>query len=55
VYRSAALPSPLTWCSPLERTTRARLARIYFHVAVLPGLETRIVELAANTCMALIE
>jgi len=40
---------------PLERTTRARLARIYFHVAVLPGLETRIVELAANTCMALIE
>ena len=40
---------------PLLRKTRARLARLYYELAVLPGLNTRCIELAANMCMTLIE
>ncbi|ETS62890.1 hypothetical protein PaG_02652 [Moesziomyces aphidis] len=40
---------------PLLRKTRARLARFYYHLAVLPGLNTRCIELAANMCITLIE
>ncbi|PWN54156.1 hypothetical protein IE53DRAFT_24314 [Violaceomyces palustris] len=40
---------------PIERRTRARLARLYYELAVLPGMDTRLIELAANMCMTLIE
>ncbi|SNX83239.1 related to BLM10 - proteasome activator subunit [Melanopsichium pennsylvanicum] len=40
---------------PIVRNTRARLARLYYELAVLPGLNTRCVELAANMCITLIE
>ncbi|KAJ1028660.1 hypothetical protein NDA16_001826 [Ustilago loliicola] len=40
---------------PILRKTRARLARLYYELAVLPGLNTRCIELAANMCMTLIE
>ena len=40
---------------PMLRQTRARLARFYYETAVLPGLEARIVQLAASMCMSLIE
>ncbi|PWZ00606.1 hypothetical protein BCV70DRAFT_199880 [Testicularia cyperi] len=40
---------------PVLRKTRARLARLYYELAVLPGLDTRFVELSANMCMTLIE
>ncbi|EST07615.1 Protein of unknown function DUF3437 [Kalmanozyma brasiliensis GHG001] len=40
---------------PIVRKTRARLARLYYELAVLPGLTTRCVELAANMCITLIE
>ncbi|CDS82081.1 related to BLM10-proteasome activator subunit [Sporisorium scitamineum] len=40
---------------PVLRKTRARLARLYYELAVLPGLNTRCIELAANMCMTLIE
>ncbi len=40
---------------PILRKTRARLARLYYELAVLPGLNTRCVELAANMCITLIE
>ena len=40
---------------PIVRQTRARLARLYYELAVLPGLSTRCVELAANMCITLIE
>ncbi|SJX61736.1 related to BLM10-proteasome activator subunit [Sporisorium reilianum f. sp. reilianum] len=40
---------------PVLRKTRARLARLYYELAVLPGLNTRCIELAANMCITLIE
>ncbi|EPQ28803.1 uncharacterized protein PFL1_03606 [Pseudozyma flocculosa PF-1] len=40
---------------PMLRQTRARLARLYYELAVLPGLETRLVQLASEVCMSLIE
>lgn len=39
---------------PIEQKTLARLARLYYHVALLPGLEPRLVDLAAKTCMTLL-
>ena len=40
---------------PILRKTRARLARLYYEIAVLPGLSTRCIDLAAQMCMTLIE
>ncbi|KAN0063131.1 Proteasome activator BLM10 [Thecaphora frezii] len=40
---------------PMLRQTRARLARLYYELTVLPGLETRMVQVAAEMCMSLIE
>ncbi len=34
---------------------RARLARLYYHLATTPSLEPRLVELSASMCMTLIE
>lgn len=46
-----------SWLSlkyPMKRTVRAKVARLYYELAVLPGMDPRIVEVAANTCMTLL-
>ncbi|KAI5481022.1 proteasome activator subunit 4 [Pseudohyphozyma bogoriensis] len=40
---------------PMKRTTRALLANLYFELAVLPGLDTRLVDVAAGMAMGLLE
>ncbi|UZJ50775.1 hypothetical protein CBS101457_000095 [Exobasidium rhododendri] len=40
---------------PVQRATRAKLARLYYHIAVLPGMEPRISEATAKMCMSLLE
>lgn len=41
--------------SPVQRATRARLARLYYHLTVLPGMEARIAEVTSKMCMTLLE
>ncbi|KDN43334.1 hypothetical protein K437DRAFT_274941 [Tilletiaria anomala UBC 951] len=40
---------------PMKRVMRARLARLYYHLSVMPGLDARLVELCAQMCMTLVE
>lgn len=40
---------------PIKRDVRAKLAKLYFELAVLPGMDARLVEIAANMTMSLIE
>jgi proteasome activator subunit 4 len=40
---------------PMKREIRAKLAKLYFELSVLPGMDARLVDIAANTCMALLE
>lgn len=40
---------------PMKRTIRAKLAKLYFELAVLPGMDARLVEIAATMCMTLLE
>lgn len=39
----------------MKRPVRAKLAKLYFELAVLPGMDTRLVDVAATMCMTLIE
>ncbi len=39
----------------MKREVRAKLAKVYFELAVLPGMDARLVEIAANMTMSLIE
>ena len=39
----------------MKREVRAKLAKLYFELAVLPGMDARLVEIAANMTMSLIE
>jgi proteasome activator subunit 4 len=39
----------------MKRQTRAKLARFYYDVTVLPGLDPRVVDMSANMTMTLIE
>ena len=46
-----------SWLSlkyPMKRIIRAKLARLYFELAVLPGMDPRLIEVASNTCMTLV-
>lgn len=38
----------------MKRVIRAKLARLYFELAVLQGMDPRLIEVAANTCMTLL-
>ena len=38
----------------MKRTVRAKLARLYFELAVLPGMDPRLVEPTASMCMTLL-
>lgn len=40
---------------PVQRATRAKLARLYYHLTVLPGMEARIAEVTAKMCMTLLD
>ncbi|KAM0792923.1 hypothetical protein ACM66B_002682 [Microbotryomycetes sp. NB124-2] len=40
---------------PMRREVRARLVRLYFELAVLPGMDARLVEVATNQAVALLE
>ncbi|GAA94209.1 uncharacterized protein L969DRAFT_375946 [Mixia osmundae IAM 14324] len=40
---------------PMKRSIRAKLAALYYELAVLPGLDPRLIALAANQCSTLIE
>ncbi|KAK4048054.1 Proteasome activator BLM10 [Microbotryomycetes sp. JL221] len=40
---------------PMRRDIRARLARLYFETAVLPGMDARLVDIATNQATALLE
>ncbi|KAM0751556.1 hypothetical protein T439DRAFT_300497 [Meredithblackwellia eburnea MCA 4105] len=40
---------------PMKREVRAKLSKLYFELSVLPGLDTRLVELSASMTMSLIE
>ncbi|GAA6008845.1 hypothetical protein JCM10207_001745 [Rhodosporidiobolus poonsookiae] len=40
---------------PMRRDLRARLARLYFDLAVLPGLDARLVDIAVNQAITLLE
>jgi proteasome activator subunit 4 len=39
----------------MKRQTRAKLARFYFELTVMPGLDPRLIDLTANMTMYLIE
>lgn len=38
----------------MKRIIRAKLAKLFYELAVLPGMDPRIIETAANTCMTLL-
>ncbi|GAA5854935.1 hypothetical protein JCM8547_004128 [Rhodosporidiobolus lusitaniae] len=40
---------------PMRRDLRARLARLYFEIAVLPGMDARLVDIAVNQAINLLE
>ncbi|GAA6033408.1 hypothetical protein JCM8097_006736 [Rhodosporidiobolus ruineniae] len=40
---------------PMRRDLRARLARLYFEISVLPGLDARLVDIAVNQAITLLE
>lgn len=38
----------------MKRTVRAKLAKLFYELAVLPGMDPRIIETASSTCMTLL-
>ncbi|GAA5990324.1 hypothetical protein JCM11641_006250, partial [Rhodosporidiobolus odoratus] len=40
---------------PMRRDLRARLARLYFEISVLPGMDARLIDIAVNQAIALLE
>ncbi|KPV77183.1 uncharacterized protein RHOBADRAFT_25084 [Rhodotorula graminis WP1] len=40
---------------PIKRELRAKLARLYFELSVLPGLDARLVDIAVNQAIVLLE
>ncbi|GJN88228.1 hypothetical protein Rhopal_001193-T1 [Rhodotorula paludigena] len=40
---------------PMKRDVRAKLARLYFDISVLPGMDARLVDIAVNQAIALLE
>lgn len=38
----------------MKRHVRAKLAKLYYELCVLPGMDPRLIEAAANTCMSLL-
>ncbi|BGP18854.1 hypothetical protein JCM10213_003509 [Rhodosporidiobolus nylandii] len=40
---------------PMRRDLRARLARLYFEISVLPGMDARLVDIAVNQAITLLE
>ncbi|GAA5990546.1 hypothetical protein JCM10908_003124 [Rhodotorula pacifica] len=40
---------------PMKRELRARLARLYFELSVLPGMDARLVDIAVNQAITLLE
>ncbi|KAK4703918.1 hypothetical protein P7C70_g2289, partial [Phenoliferia sp. Uapishka_3] len=40
---------------PMKREIRAKLAKLYFELSVLPGLDTRLVDLSSGMAMSLLE
>lgn len=40
---------------PMKRELRAKLARLYFELSVLPGMDARLVDIAVNQAIALLE
>ncbi|GAA6053733.1 hypothetical protein JCM3770_003189 [Rhodotorula araucariae] len=40
---------------PMKRELRAKLGRLYFEISVLPGMDARLVDIAVNQAIALLE